>query len=115
MSNTHEALPQLSGASLLDIKSFAPQAEPTQAQGVPADAPNAHEEQDLDAWECPDCGGAGRRAVYHSVTHQLGTDDLPFWEACETCDGIGYCGPDAEKLAALSKPSVHHTDSAPQA
>jgi hypothetical protein len=27
MSNTHEALPQLSGASLLDIKSLAAQAE----------------------------------------------------------------------------------------
>jgi DnaJ-class molecular chaperone len=54
---------------------------------------------DLDAWECPDCGGAGRVSRYHKVTHQLGTDELPFWDECESCEGVGYCGPDAEARA----------------
>jgi DnaJ-class molecular chaperone len=58
---------------------------------------------DMDAVECPDCGGHGRREVYRDVTHQLGTDKLPFWEECETCSGTGYCGPDAEKRAAIAK------------
>lgn len=58
---------------------------------------------ELDAWECNDCGGEGRVTVYHDVTHQLGTDSLPFWETCQTCDGLKFCGPDAEKRAALTK------------
>lgn len=57
----------------------------------------------LDAWECCDCGGAGRRTEYHAVTHQLGRDTLPFWETCETCEGIGFCGPDAEMRASIAK------------
>lgn len=67
--------------------------------------PGAQSEQvaDLDAWECHECGGAGRRTVYHKVTHQLGTDELPFWDECEVCDAVGYCGPDAEKRAAIAK------------
>lgn len=57
---------------------------------------------DLDAWECPDCCGAGRIERYHEVTHQLGRDELPFWDECEACDGIGFCGPDAAR-AVLAK------------
>lgn len=57
---------------------------------------------DLNAWECAGCGGAGRIERDHKVTHQLGTDELPFWDECETCDGIGFCGPDAAR-AALAK------------
>ena len=55
---------------------------------------------DLDAWECPDCGGEGRVTRYHKVTHQLGSDDLPFWDECETCEGVGFCGTDAALMAA---------------
>lgn len=68
-------------------------------------ARNTHEPDvdDLDAWECPECGGAGRVTVYHKVTHQLGTDELPFWDECAVCTGVGYCGPDAERRAAIAK------------
>lgn len=68
------------------------------------------DEVELDAWECPECGGHGKRTVYHKVTHQLGTDELPFWETCETCDGIGYCGPDDEKRAAIQAPGAAHEE-----
>ena len=59
--------------------------------------------REYDAHECPDCGGSGRVTRYSEVTHQLGSDDLPFFEDCETCGGLGWCGPDAEKRAALAK------------
>lgn len=59
------------------------------------------EPDELDAWECAECGGAGRVTRYRKVTHQLGADELPFWEECETCEGVGFCGPDAEQAAAL--------------
>ena len=61
------------------------------------------EAAELDAWECDDCNGSGRVTVYQDVTHQLGTDSLPFYETCPTCDGLKFCGPDAEKRAALAK------------
>lgn len=70
-------------------------AEVPQGVELPFDA------DDLDAWECSDCGGTGRVTVYHDVTHQLGTDSLPFWEECPTCEGLKFCGPDAEKRAAV--------------
>lgn len=60
-------------------------------------------DDDLDAWECCDCGGHGKREKYEKVTHQLGSDMLPFMVECETCGGVGYCGPDAEKRAAIAK------------
>lgn len=81
----------------LDGELFDREHEPTHWMPLP-DAPTSQEEQDLDAWECPDCGCAGRRTAYHKVTHQLGHDVLPFWETCETCDGVGYCGPEAALL-----------------
>lgn len=56
-----------------------------------------------DAWECSSCGGQGRYTRYHKVTHQLGSDELPFWEQCETCGGLGSCGPDAERRAARKR------------
>lgn len=68
----------------------------------------AHEAIELalgeeDAWECSSCGGQGRYTRYHKVTHQLGSDELPFWEQCETCGGLGSCGPDAERRAARKR------------
>lgn len=59
--------------------------------------------REYDAHECPDCGGAGRVTRYSKVTHQLGSDDLPFLEECETCGGLGSCGPDAERRAARKR------------
>lgn len=58
---------------------------------------------ELDAHECPDCGGAGKVTAYHKVSHQLGVDSLPFLDECETCDTLGWCGPDASKRAAIAK------------
>lgn len=57
----------------------------------------------LDAWECCGCGSYGKREVYREVTHLLGTDNLPFMETCDVCGGVGHCGPDAEKRAAVIK------------
>jgi len=57
---------------------------------------------DLDAWDCPTCCGTGKVTELHEVTHQLGTDMLPFGADCPACDGIGHCGPDAEKRAAIT-------------
>lgn len=65
-------------------------------------AQNTSAADDLDAWVCADCGGEGRVTVYHNVSHQLGTDSLPFWETCTACDGLKFCGPDAEKRAAIA-------------
>lgn len=58
---------------------------------------------DLDAWECSDCCGQGKYEKYEKVSHQLGSDMLPFMVTCESCEGLGYCGPDAEKRVALTK------------
>jgi hypothetical protein len=51
-----------------------------------------------DANECPDCGGHGKRAVDQGVDSSSYT--LPAWECCDTCSGLGLCGPDAEAKAA---------------
>lgn len=59
--------------------------------------------REYDAHECTECGGEGKKTAYHNVTHQLGTDSLPFLDECETCQSIGWCGPDAEKRAAVKK------------
>lgn len=59
--------------------------------------------REYDAHECPDCGGSGRVTRYSKVTHQLGSDVLPFLEDCKTCGGLGWCGPDAEKRTAFAK------------
>ncbi|MPT55006.1 hypothetical protein [Delftia sp.] len=59
--------------------------------------------REYDAHECPECGGAGKKTVYHDVSHQLGKDSLPFLDECEACAGLGWCGPDAEKRAAIAK------------
>jgi hypothetical protein len=56
-----------------------------------------------DAWECSSCGGQGKYTRYHKVTHQLGSDELPFWDECETCGGLGSCGPDAERRASRKR------------
>jgi len=63
----------------------------------PSTTREAAEEEDLDAWECDACDGTGSYTVYRAVTHQLGTDELPFTEVCEVCGGGGYCGPDAAR------------------
>lgn len=63
----------------------------------------AYAEPEIDAWECGDCGGQGRVSRYHKVSHQLGTDELPFWDECPSCEGLGSCGPDAEQRAAQKK------------
>jgi len=57
---------------------------------------------DLDAWDCDDCSGTGSVTKLEAVTHQLGTDMMPFDVTCPTCDGLGQCGPDAEKRAAIA-------------
>lgn len=59
--------------------------------------------RELNAHECAGCGGAGKTEVYRKVSHQLGSDELPFMEECEWCLGIGWIGPDAEKRAAITK------------
>ena len=72
-------------------------------QGATAQAAIDDLKDNLDAWECCGCGGAGKREVYHDVTHQLGTDSLPFIDACDECGGVGHCGPDAERRKAVIK------------
>ena len=66
-------------------------------------------DDDLDAWECPECCGQGRVTRYHKVTHQLGTDDLPFWDECEACEAVGYCGPDAEARSVVARTITSNT------
>ncbi len=61
--------------------------------------------REYDAHECPDCGGQGQVSRYHEVSHQLGTDLLPFWDECATCEALGWCGPDASARAAIAKPA----------
>lgn len=56
-----------------------------------------------DAWECKECFGQGKIERYHKVTHQLGSDMLPFLDECEVCEGLGYLGPDAEIRAKQSQ------------
>lgn len=55
--------------------------------------------REYDAYECPECGGAGRQAKSAAVDNSGYT--LDYWEHCETCDGLGWVGPDAEKRAAV--------------
>lgn len=71
-------------------------AEATGQQDVIAD-------DDLDAWECSACCGQGKYEKLEKVSHHFGWDMLPFMVECETCGGLGYCGPDAEKRAAIAK------------
>lgn len=54
---------------------------------------------ELDAWGCPECFGHGKFEVYKKVSHLLGSDMLPFIEECEACEGVGFFGPDAQKMA----------------
>lgn len=54
----------------------------------------------LDAWECCDCGGYGRREEYCQVGERL-SDVQPLMVGCKTCGELGHCGPDAEKRAAV--------------
>jgi len=58
---------------------------------------------DLDASECRDCCGSGKVDRWHAVTHQLGTDDMPFREDCPSCEGMGFVGRDAELRATFAK------------
>ena len=58
---------------------------------------------DLDAWECRECCGQGSVTRLHKVTHQLGTDLMPFDDECEACEGLGYCGPDAAERAKATQ------------
>ena len=53
--------------------------------------------EDLDAWRCPDCGGAGE--IARSETQKHYTVPIMWTEECETCHGTGWLGPDAEKAA----------------
>lgn len=58
------------------------------------------EPDEIDARECAGCGGAGLVTRYRKVTHQLGSDEPPFWEECEACGGVGFCGPDSDRATA---------------
>lgn len=55
--------------------------------------------REYDAHECPDCGGKGRRAESGAVDNSGYT--LDYWQHCDTCGGLGWCGPDAQKRSEL--------------
>jgi len=57
--------------------------------------------REYDAHECPDCAGEGRRAVSGAVDDSGAT--LDYWQHCDTCDGDGWVGPDAQKRAWIAK------------
>ena len=57
--------------------------------------------REYEAHECPDCGGHGKRATNDRVDASGYT--LPAWAICDTCGGIGYCGPDAQARAAIKR------------
>ena len=57
--------------------------------------------REYDAHECPECGGHGRHEQYGHVDRS----GIPVSSMvhCDACEGIGWCGPDAEKRAAVKK------------
>lgn len=57
--------------------------------------------REYDASRCPDCDGEGRRETGGYVDGS----GYPhtYMECCDTCEGVGWCGPDAEKRAAIAK------------
>lgn len=56
-------------------------------------------DDDLDAIRCPDCGGAGETA--RSETQKNYTMPIMWTEECDTCNGTGWLGPDAEKASQV--------------
>lgn len=60
--------------------------------------------KELNAHECPQCGGEGRRATEDQVDNSGHT--LPGWTDCETCDGLGVCGPDAKTLHGIRQANL---------
>lgn len=62
--------------------------------------PTPIDSEELDAWVCDHCNGDG----WHWQEHQVGerkTDVQQLKTHCDKCEGLGYCGPDAEARAAL--------------
>ena len=62
--------------------------------------PTPIDSEELDAWVCDHCNGGG----WHWQEHQVGerkTDVQQLKTHCDKCEGLGYCGPDAEARAAL--------------
>ena len=55
--------------------------------------------REYDAHECPTCGGHGKHEE-HTHVDRSGCA-LTSMVHCDTCEGVGWCGPDAEKRAAL--------------
>ena len=65
--------------------------------------PTPIDSEELDAWVCDHCNGGG----WHWQEHQVGerkTDVQQLKTHCDKCEGLGYCGPDAEARAALQSP-----------
>lgn len=59
--------------------------------------------REYDATQCCDCCGKGWNDAWKKVSGHFAGGET-FREECESCDGLGWVGPDAEKRAKLEKP-----------
>ena len=66
--------------------------------------------QDLDAWKCEHCHGKGWRWQSESVNHgkEIGVENVDLRTHCDACEGIGWCGPDAERAATAAKQAAEN-------
>lgn len=53
--------------------------------------------REYDAHRCPECDGEGRVETWGAVDNS--GHHYSCMACCDTCGGIGWCGPDAEKRA----------------
>lgn len=65
----------------------------------------------LDAWKCERCHGKGWHWQSESVNHgkAIGVESVDLKTHCDACEGVGWCGPDAER-AAPAQPATTVTE-----
>lgn len=106
--NTADAGPTKFFTAPSDPRGIAVYTTPPAPQPAPVDErieeafppPTPIDSEELDAWVCDHCNGGG----WHWQEHQVGerkTDVQQLKTHCDKCEGLGYCGPDAEARAAL--------------
>ena len=64
---------------------------------------------DLDAWKCECCHGKGWHWKSESVNHgkEIGVENVDLKTHCDACEGVGWCGSDAERAALAQKEGTH--------
>ncbi|CAN7446928.1 hypothetical protein LJR066_002790 [Acidovorax sp. LjRoot66] len=56
---------------------------------------------ELDAWKCDRCHGKGWHWEAVSINHgkEIGVENVDLKTSCDDCEGVGWCGPDADRAA----------------